>query len=172
MVMANLQATIRSEALSGSDPAHNLTRANKLLFGSTDARTFVSLFYGILDSSNNSLIYANAGQGPAVLFSEGKPPRILSQRGIALALTDDALYEAQTVQLFPGDSLIVCSDGLPEAMNDQMEEFGENRIWSLVIRNKAKPATLVLDMLFNAVHEHANSHSQQDDMTAVLMKRK
>ncbi len=172
LVMANLQATIRSESLYGSDPAHCLSHANKLIFGSTDARTFVSLFYGILDTGTNSLSFANAGQGPVLLFSDGTPRRILSPGGIALALTDDAIYEAQTVPLHPGDFFIICSDGLTEAMNNDMEEFGENRIWDILIRDKSIPAALALDTLFKAVHEFADSHSQQDDMTAVLLKRK
>jgi len=172
LVMANLQATIRSEALYGSDPAHCLARSNKLLFSSTDARTFVSIFYGILDINNNSLIYANAGQGPAVLFSEGNPPRLLSTRGIALALTHDASYNAEIVSLLPGDFLVLYSDGISEAMNSAMEEFGENRVWDLVVRNKAIPAADTLDKLFDAVREHLRSSSQKDDMTALLLKRK
>ncbi|MBI5020363.1 MAG: PAS domain S-box protein [Ignavibacteriales bacterium] len=171
LVMANLQATIRSEALYGSDPAHCLERANKLLFNSTDARTFISLFYGILDTGNNSLIYANAGQDPAVLFSEAKSPISLSTRGMALALTNDADYNARTIFLNPGDFVIFYSDGITEAVNDKMEEFGRNRIWDLVINNKTEPSAIILDKLFDAVHGHANNGSDQDDMTAILLKR-
>ena len=171
LVMANLQATIRSEALYGSDPAHCLERANKLLFSSTDARTFVSIFYGILDTSNNSLTYTDAGQGPAVLFSEGEPPRLLSTRGMALALTDNATYHAKTVYIRPGDFIVIYSDGITEAVNSNMDEFGKNRIFDFIIRNKSNPAATILDKLFDAVHEHVHNGSEQDDMTALLLKR-
>jgi sigma-B regulation protein RsbU (phosphoserine phosphatase) len=171
LVMANLQATIRSQALSGSDPAHCLERANKLLYDSTDARTFVSLFYGILDTRNNSLFYANAGQDMPILFSEGNPPRLLSSRGIALGLTGDATYDAQIVSIRPGDFLVVYTDGILETMNAGNEEFGDERIRDLVLGNKSETARAIVDKLFEAVHEHAAQMTQQDDMTALIVKR-
>ena len=171
LVMANLQATIRSQALSGSDPAHCLERANKLLFDSTDARTFVSLFYTILDTRNNSLFYANAGQDMPILFSETNPPRLFTARGIALGLTEDASYAAQIVSMHPGDVLVVYTDGILEAMNKEMEEFGDDRIRDIVVKNKSQPSADIIDRLFNAVHKHADEASQQDDMTAVVIKR-
>jgi len=171
LVMANLQATIRSEALYGSDPAYCLKRANKLLFSSTDARTFVSLFYGILDINNHSFTYANAGQDPAVLFSCTNPKRLLSTKGIALALTSDATYNAQTISLHPGDFIILYSDGISEAVNSNMEEFGKDRIFDFIIHNKSNPAATILDMLFDSVHEHVHNGSEQDDMTALILKR-
>lgn len=171
LVMANLQATIRSQALSGSDPAHCLERANKLLYRSTDARTFVSLFYGILDTRNNSFVYANAGQDMPILFSEGNPPRLLSASGIALGLTEDATYNAQIVSIRPGDFLIIYTDGIQETMNAENEEFGEERIRNLVLNNKSESASAIVDRLFDAVHEHAAQMAQQDDMTALVVRR-
>lgn len=171
LVMANLQATIRSQALLGSDPAHCLERANKLLYRSTDARTFVSLFYGILDTRNHSLIYANAGQDHPFLLSENDPPRLLSVHGIALGLRNDASYSADTVSLQTGDVIVVYSDGISEAVSREKEEFGRDRIRDLVLQNREEPAAAFIEKLFEAVHHHVQDGSPQDDMTALILKR-
>lgn len=171
LVMANLQATIRSQALSGSDPAHCLERANKLLYDSTDARTFVSLFYGILDTRNNSLFYSNAGQDLPILFSKGKPPRLLSTRGMALGLADQASYDSQIVSIRPGDCLVLYTDGIIEAMNGTMEEFGDERIRELTLRTMEHPAADIMEKLFEAVEHHVCKGPQHDDMTALILKR-
>ncbi len=171
LVMANLQATIRSQALSGSDPAHCLERANKLLFRSTDARTFVSIFYGILDTRNNSFTYANAGQNLPVLFSEDIAPRVLSTRGMALGLTENADYDVQIITIRPGDILLLFTDGITETMNGVKEEFGEERVRELIINNKLLGAPEIINKLFSATQSFANQCSQQDDMTAVVLKR-
>jgi len=171
LVMANLQATIRSQALSDSHPAQCLERANRLLFRSTDARTFVSIFYAILDTRNHTLCYANAGQDQPLLFSPGKEPMSLSTRGMALGLTDSASYDSQVISIQPGDTVMVFTDGIPEAMNKAMEQFGEGRIQKLLSDHGKKSASALLEDLFHAVTLHVNSGMQKDDMTALLVKR-
>ena len=171
LVMANLQATIRSQALSGSDPAHCLERANKLLFSSTDSRTFVTLFYSILDTQNHSIMYANAGQDLPLLFSSANPTRSLTARGIALGLTHTASYDAQIISIRPGDLLLVYSDGISETMNRAREQFGPKRIQELLDRNRTRPSAEIIDALFDSVHTHAQQDSLHDDMTVLIVKR-
>src|SRR5512136_408019 len=117
LVMANLQATIRSLALFDADPKNCLERANRLLFRSTDARTFVSLFYGILDTRAHTLCYASAGQDMPILFSKGKKPNLLKTRGIALGIKEDVTYGKEEISILPGDRLLIYTDGVSEAMN-------------------------------------------------------
>ncbi len=171
LVMANLQATIRSQALSGSDPAHCLERANKLLYSSTDSRTFVTLFYSILDTQNHSLMYANAGQDLPIMVSLKNPTRTLTTRGIALGLTSTASYDAQIVSIRPGDLILVYSDGISESMNARKEQFGEHRILELLGEHRDRPAGEFIELLFAAVRKHARQDALHDDMTAILLKR-
>ncbi len=171
LVMANVQATIRGQALAGSDPAHCLQQANKLLYRSTDARTFVSIFYGILDTRNHSISFANAGQNLPILFSKEDPPVSLSSQGVALGLMENASYEVQTVTIRPGDTLLLFTDGIIEAMNAAMEDFGEERVKDLIVRNNASSASVIVETLFRATHDFVANGAPQDDMTAVLLKK-
>ncbi len=172
LVMANLQATIRSQALIGVDPKECLERANKLLFRSTDARTFVSLFYGTLDVQNHTLCYASAGQDMPILFSAGARPVTLQTRGIVLGVKEDASYEKGEISLSPDDRLLIYTDGICEAMNERMEEFGEERLSEIVQRNDQAPVAELVETILAAVNDHVGNAAGSDDMTLILLRRK
>jgi PAS domain S-box-containing protein len=172
LVMANLQATIRSQALIGVDPKECLERANKLLFRSTDARTFVSLFYGTLDVQKHTLCYASAGQDMPILFSAGARPVTLQTRGIVLGVKEDASYEKGEISLSPDDRLLIYTDGICEAMNERMEEFGEERLSEIVQRNDRAPVAELVETILAAVNDHVGNAAGSDDMTLILLRRK
>jgi PAS domain S-box-containing protein len=172
LVMANLQATIRSQALIGVDPKECLERANKLLFRSTDARTFVSLFYGTLDVQKHTLCYASAGQDMPILFSAGARPVTLQTRGIVLGVKEDASYEKGEISLSPDDRLLIYTDGICEAMNERMEEFGEERLSEMVQRNDQAPVAELVETILAAVNDHVGNAAGSDDMTLILLRRK
>lgn len=171
LVMANLQATIRGLALFDSDPQDCLERANKLLFRSTDARTFVSLFYGILDTDRHTLCYACAGQDMPMLFSAGRRPVLLKTRGIALGIKEDVTYEKEEISIQLGDRLLIYTDGVSEAMNEKMEEFGKEKLQRLVQRAEWESAAGLLAHILDAVGSHVHDATQSDDMTIVLLQR-
>ena len=121
LVMANLQATIRGQALLNATAKECLENSNKLLFHSTDKKTFVSLFYGIINIEDNTLHYCNAGQNIPLIFSAYKKTLQLKTHGLALGIKEDVFYDKEKVNINPGDMLLIYSDGISEAMNDKME---------------------------------------------------
>jgi PAS domain S-box-containing protein len=171
LVMANVQATIRGLALFDDDPKDCMEKANKLLFRSTDARTFVSLFYGILDTRRHTLRYSNAGQDMPILFSADRKSVRLATRGIALGIKEDVLYEEEEIAIHPDDRLLIYSDGISEAMNVSLEEFGQERIKRVVQQHRLDCADLLVEKIFSAVTAHLGSIPQNDDMTVVLVRR-
>jgi PAS domain S-box-containing protein len=171
LVMANLQATIRSQALFDDDPATCLQRANTLLFRSTDARTFVTLFYGILDTRRNTLCYANAGQDLPVLFSAGRPPVQLRGHGMALGIRENVTFEKQEVTIDLGGRLLLYTDGIHEAMDSRQNEFGETRLWNIVEQHGDGPSRGLIEKIFSSVHHHLGEISLGDDMTAIVLRR-
>jgi phosphoserine phosphatase RsbU/P len=171
LVMANVQATIRGLALFDDDPKDCMEKANKLLFRSTDSRTFVSLFYGILDTRHHTLRYANAGQDMPMLFSAGGTCERLRTRGIALGMKEHVVYEESEISIKPGDRLLIYSDGISEAMNDTLEEFGQERTQKVVRLNKNECAGDLVEKIFAAVGTHLGNAAQNDDMTVVMVRR-
>jgi sigma-B regulation protein RsbU (phosphoserine phosphatase) len=171
LVMANLQATIRGQMLFDPDPQNCLARANTLLYRSTDSRTFVSLFFGVLDIQRHTLVYANAGQDIPLLVAVDGTIRTLPIHGIALGIKEHVSYETGEVTIADGDRILVYSDGIPEAMDLSQTEFGEQRLTEALMRAEALSATRTIESIIASVQRHANGAAQSDDMTVVMVKR-
>ena len=172
LVMSNLQATIRGQTFFEANANGCLEGANKLLFRSTDSRTFVSLFYGILDTQKNTLCYANAGHDIPLIFSAGRKPIPLKTRGIALGLKENVSYVKEERPIHPNDLVLIYSDGISEAMNERKEEFGDEKLQEIVQRNRGDSARELIDKIIAAANLHFGDASQNDDMTIIIIKRK
>jgi PAS domain S-box-containing protein len=172
LVMSNLQATIRGQTSFGMDVNECLERANKLLFHSTDSKTFVSLFYGILDTQKNTLSYTNAGQNIPFLFTNNKKVILLKTHGLALGIQEDVRYQRDEILLNPGERLLIYSDGITEAMNERMIEFSEKRLVEVIQQYKGNSAGEIIRKILEAVNLHVGKALQNDDRTIILMIRK
>jgi sigma-B regulation protein RsbU (phosphoserine phosphatase) len=171
MLMANVQATVRAQTLLGPSPGACLGRSNRLLHDSTDSDKFVTLFYGLLDAGRHRLNYSNGGHNPPWLVSTDGTLRTLSAGGPVLGVLPEARYEEATVDVQPGDLLLIYSDGFPEAMNSNLEEFGEERFCELVVQHRRAPAEKLIETLYAAVREFCGDEPQSDDMTVVAARR-
>jgi sigma-B regulation protein RsbU (phosphoserine phosphatase) len=154
------------------NPDECLCRANKLLYKSTDSRTFISLCYGVLDVRENTFSYANAGHDLPLYFPAGSNPFPLNTRSLALGLKKDVRYEMESVSVRPGDRLLIYSDGITEAMNKQHEEFGIAELSKIMMNGPGRSAQKLVDEIVTAVNRHFNGTSQNDDMTILLLIRK
>jgi len=171
LVMANLQATIRSLATFSASANECLERANKLLFHSTDSKTFISLFYAVLNTKTNTLCYVNAGQNSPFIFSPGKKPVPLKNHGFALGMLEDVSYEYEEIFINKGDRLLIFSDGISEAMNEQMEEFGDEKLLEIVKKYPNQSTSALIEKIIASVKIHFGKMTQNDDMTLILLSR-
>jgi PAS domain S-box-containing protein len=172
LVMANLQATIRGQAYYNVAVNECLERANNLLFRSTDSKTFISLFYGILDTNTHTLTYANAGQNIPFIFTKGKKTVSLKTRGIALGMKEDVSYHIEDLPVSTGEIIVIYSDGISEAMNKRMTEFGDEKIKKIFKSNLDISANNLIEKIFSSVNKHFGDASQNDDMTMIVLRRK
>ena len=172
LLMANLQATLRGQTLVNATARDCVVRSNKLLFESTSSEKFVTLFYSILDPQKHELVYCNAGHDHPFLLSEGKEPVRLKTGGIVVSIMEHFPFEEASVQLQPGDTVVVYSDGIPEAMNAEKELFGEERLTELLVKHHGLPAVELIDMIIGTAKAFAGRTPQSDDMTIIVVKRK
>jgi sigma-B regulation protein RsbU (phosphoserine phosphatase) len=171
LLMANLQAAVRGQAMAGTSLTSCLERANNLLFHNTSPEKFATLFFGCLDAASHTLHYCNAGHiHPFLIKSNGKNRR-LETDGMVLGCLDGIQFAQKETGLEKGDTLIVFSDGISEAINKAGEEFGENQLASLASSSSGLSATALIDKIFAAVNDHARNQPQMDDMTMVVVKR-
>ncbi|MBI5021453.1 MAG: SpoIIE family protein phosphatase [Ignavibacteriales bacterium] len=171
LLMANLQATLRGQSFGECSPKKCLNRSNSLLYRSTSSDKFVTLFYSMLDTDQNRLVYSNAGhENPILLRSKDKTIR-LNKGGVVLGIMDNFPYEEEEVEIQHGDFLTIYSDGISEAMNSKDEMFGEERLEKILSAYKNEPAEKIIESVVDAVKKFAGGRAQSDDITILIIKR-
>jgi sigma-B regulation protein RsbU (phosphoserine phosphatase) len=162
---------MRGQTLMEAPAAVCVCRSNELLYRSTDAGRFVTLFYGILDLTSHRLHYSNAGHNPPILLSGGRDPQLLTAGGPVLGVLPSFDYEEAQLDLQPGDLLVTYSDGFTEAMDLTMEQFGEESFLETLQAMRHEGVQTMVDKMFAAVAKHCGKAPQSDDMTIVIVRR-
>lgn len=185
LMMASLEASIRAEAIrAGNDLAGMIGRVNRLIYDASAEDRYATLFYGQYDPALRRLSYVNAGHCAPILFRfakslDGGPvaprqgaikvDRLDQAGGPVVGLMPDCPYEQADVCMSPGDVLIVYTDGISEAMNQALEEWGEQRLIAAVSSADGQPAEQIIARILKAADAFAAGASQHDDMTLVVL---
>ncbi len=175
LLMANLQAILRSRApLHGGSLDELVGDINRLMHDTTDGSKFATLFCGVFDGVQRRLRYVNAGHCcPVVVHSgiNGGPKfGFLEPTGTIVGMFRDSEYSEASVQLDPGDMLVVYTDGITEAFNSENEEYGEERLMNLLEAAAELDPTDLRDRILDEVRTHSGDSPQYDDQTLVLAR--
>jgi serine phosphatase RsbU (regulator of sigma subunit)/anti-sigma regulatory factor (Ser/Thr protein kinase) len=177
MVTSMLAVLMRSLREEYSSPAQLLVALEDLLKDSLEPGVFITIFYGLLDSTTGELIYASAGHSPLFLYrKENNSVKRLRTRGIPVgALRSGVLrstLEDYRVSLFPGDMAVQYTDGINEAWNSESElEFGFGRTEQVILSCATKGARAVLRRLQEKVTTWCAPDPPQDDQTLLIISR-
>ena len=169
ILMASVRAALRAHAEHVYALDHIMGRINKALVAETEVSEFVTLFYGVLDSKARRLTYASAGHEPAVLIHGGEM-RQLRTGGPLLGVAAEAKYEYEAVDLVPGDSLVVFSDGACDAANYQGQRFGRDRLMDSIRRHAQYGAERAVDEIHWDIRRFTGLAPRADDLTLLVMK--
>ena len=170
MLMANLQATLRGQALTQNNVCDNIKNSNVLLFNSTAENRFATLFYGELDFVNHTITYCNAGHDAPVSLFKNNITR-LTEGGLLMGCFDFAEFEQKDKQIKSGELLLIFSDGVTEAMNINHEEFGEEKLISIVKSSQDLKVKELIEKIVTEVRVHSSKVEQSDDITLLAIKR-
>jgi phosphoserine phosphatase RsbU/P len=168
LLMANVQATVRAFASESASPAWLCARVNSVLCANIANGKFVTLFYGILDSQERSLTYTSAGHLPPILLRASGASQQLNEGGALLGVFPDWIYQSASVQLAPGDRLLLFTDGITEAMKPDGEEFGEDRLERAAKGLAGESSSAVKSKLLAEVRSFCNSRFH-DDATLIVL---
>jgi len=173
LLMASLQAALRSQLLLGDDlferPAEVVSRLNRHLYLNTSDDRYATLFYAHFDAGKRTLRYVTAGHLPP-FYIDAKGPRKLEEGGTVVGLLDDIVYEQGFIEVTPGSILVTFSDGLSEPENVYGEQFGLRRLMEESVRNRAASAQRQAELLIQAAEQWGDSPEQADDMTVIVAK--
>lgn len=171
MLMSNLQASLRSQAIQFEECCNCLESVNEALYRSTDPEKFATLFYGILNTEKHRVTYSNGGHNPPLhITSEGEVNELKST-GMLLGVLEQTGYENGSLSLLPGDLLVVYSDGITESMNHEEEAFGEERLIKLLREYHRQSAGELVETILDEIKEHAQDTPQSDDITLMIIQK-
>jgi serine phosphatase RsbU (regulator of sigma subunit) len=134
LLMANLQASLRTAVGAGIHLADVVARINDLIYHNTPPEEYITFFVGVYNPDRHTLTYVNAGHNPPLLLRRDGSVEPLEQGGVILGMAPNLRYEQASIELAPEDFLLMYTDGVSEAMNPSGEEFGEERIRDLLLK--------------------------------------
>lgn len=168
LLMAHLHADLRSQsALALEDPLRLLQSANQSFYQNTEAGEFASLFFAVYQDATRELRYANCGHFPPFLIRPDGTVDRLKATATLLGLFEDWQCSLAEVQLAPGDTLVVFSDGATEARSEAGEEFGEARLLEVIRANRHLPAASLLKTIVAAAQRFSDG-MLEDDLTLLV----
>jgi serine phosphatase RsbU (regulator of sigma subunit) len=174
LYMALSRTLLRTFALDyDADPEVVFFATNARLLNDARANLFVTSFFGILEPVTGSLNFANAGHNPPLLIQRGgnESVKTLGRTGIAMGIEENTTWKQDTVTIEPGDVLILYTDGIPDAQNEEGEFFDEERIIEIATAHLGQPAHEVQAAILEGVQNFVGSTPQTDDITLMILLR-
>jgi len=170
LIMSSVQAALRMAAPIEPDLPRLLSRLNALLFRMARGRKYVTFFFGVLDPITGMLRYVNAGHNPPFLC-DGDEIVHLDSTGRPIGILPESGYEEKSVRIEGGASLLLYTDGLNEAANADDEEFGMERLTTLVREACTYAVNEVPRRILDSITAFENGAPASDDKTLVIMRR-
>jgi serine phosphatase RsbU (regulator of sigma subunit) len=176
MVMAVTRTIVRLVANKHQNrAAETLKETNRLISKQIKRGMFVTAFYAILNENTSTVTYASAGHNPMVIFRAATGAyELATGKGIALGFNEGPLFDKtiqeQTTVLGAGDSMLLYTDGFPEAMNAANQEFGEEKFYETVAQLGRLDARAMLAKLVEAIAAHRGEAEQSDDLTIIAVR--
>ncbi|MFQ5435424.1 MAG: PP2C family protein-serine/threonine phosphatase, partial [Anaerolineae bacterium] len=170
LFMAMSRTILRTIAYNRIHPSDTLMRVNEIIDAEAQSDLFVTVFYAVLDPQRRTLTYANGGHNPPLLIYANGQIELLKGKGIALGVLPNVTIIESSVHLHPGDTLVFYTDGVTEAMNEDYDEFGMERLQVAAGRMRHRQAKKIMQAITHAVNEHAGDTPQFDDITLVVLK--
>lgn len=174
LFMALSWSLIRTYAAAFPDePERVVTAVNQRLLQDTHADQFVTLFYGVLDRASGVLTYSNAGQNPPLLVSgcHHSDWHKLTTAGPPLGILDDRVWPQRHVTICPGGALVLYTDGITEAQNEQGEFYDEKGLLGAARQHLALPAEAMAEGILDDVSRFSGAAPQLDDIALLVVIR-
>jgi sigma-B regulation protein RsbU (phosphoserine phosphatase) len=179
LLMATIQSALRSQfthrnfgdsTMNGVSTSNILSILNDHVYTSSPPEKYATFFLGLYADDTSELIYTNAGHLAPLLVRRGQVQRLIGE-GFPIGLFPGVQYSQQSISLEAGDLVVAFTDGVTEAPNRTREEFGEQRVGELLLRNADRPLDRIAEELISSVTAWSGDVERYDDTTLVLARR-
>ena len=172
LFMMSSRTWMKGAAISSPEPGTVLGEVNALLHEDNDTQMFVTVLYAVYDPETGEFTYASGGHdAPLLVHSDGSSELLPLTGGIALGIVSDLAYGQNSVVLDHGETLVLYTDGVTEAMNGEGEQFGIERLRKVFSGRAPKDANEAAHKVFEAVNTFADGAAQSDDITCLTIRR-
>jgi serine phosphatase RsbU (regulator of sigma subunit) len=172
LLMANLQANLRSQCAIALDHPRRLLRSvNRLFYENTSDCDYATLFFAMYDDATGCLRYANCGHLSVLIHRRDGTVDRLDSTCTVLGLFKEWDCSMEEQHLSAGDTLALYTDGITESFNDEGKEFGEERLLEALRRHRGLPSQALLCAIVEDIR-HFSPHEQNDDITLIVARCK
>lgn len=171
LLMANLQASLRTAVEAGIPLTKAIAQVNNLIFRNTPPEQYITFVAALFDPRTSKLRYVNAGHNPPIVVRADGSVEELPATGLILGAIPNMKYEEGETPFHPGDVLVLYTDGVSEAMNDYEVEYGEDRIRDFTIQHRMESPARLVALLEDDVECFCGRIPNEDDSTMVVVKR-
>ena len=168
--MAVSRTLLRATALEGLTPGECLHYVNTALSTESDTAMFVTTFYGVLNTDTGQVDYAVGGHNPPYLLRHDGVKAMEVNAGIVVGVLSDAEYETSSIQLAPGEGIVLYTDGVTEALDASEVLFSEERLEELLGEVKDQAPEDIVRRVVGDVRRHAGGVPQSDDVTVMAIR--
>ena len=177
LFMMSSRVALRGAVIGTGSPRDALIEANRVLQADNPTFMFVTVVLAVYDPHNNEVTYASGGHDPPVVIrADGSAEQLPVTGGIALGIAPEEVFAANlnehTVTLQPGETLVLYTDGVSEAMNVDHEEFGTSRLLGLFAGRPPSSSREAMTAICDAVAEFAGDATASDDITCMTLHRR
>lgn len=175
VIMSAALKSFEARSTGIASPAAVMKDVNTSLLKDIHRGKFVSAFYGTLEHSTGKMLCSRAGHPPAMLVNAAGEFNLIEGKGLALGIGKTETFaktiEEYEIKLEPGSVLLLYTDGIPEAMNANNDEFTDEKLQEVFYQNSTLPAKEVVENIIAAVREHVGNLPMADDLTLVVVKK-
>lgn len=172
MMMSSLQARLQILVETDENPASIVTRLNKSISSNCPDNRFITFFLAIMDPANGEIRYCNAGHNPPLLVRANGTTEKLEGGGIILGILPIAQYSEHPASIRSGDTLVLFSDGVSEAMPEGVdEEFGEMRISMSILNRGSQTSHQLIEGVIEDLQIWCAGTPYADDVTLLIVKK-
>jgi sigma-B regulation protein RsbU (phosphoserine phosphatase) len=172
LLMANLQAFLQSISKQNKELSNASNLLNDLVSENTSDGRFITFFWGILDDNSSEFQSVNMGHNPPLLIRDGKILKLKLGGMLMGVMPTITPYKKEVTTLQKDDLLILFTDGITEAMNENQDEFSDEKLEELALTYSNLSAQDSLSQILNEVNKHTNGTEQSDDITCIVVKVK
>jgi sigma-B regulation protein RsbU (phosphoserine phosphatase) len=171
LFMALTRSIVRASVVDMSSPAEGIARANRLICADSTQGMFVTLFYALLNPKEGEFTYVNCGHNPPLLYRAGQNQLVeLTLTGLPLGIEAGADYEQRVLRLVPGDFVLFYTDGVTDAINADGQNFGTERLRTIIMENSRSSAAGIMAALEEAVDDFIGLTAPFDDIAIMVVR--